>query len=855
MDRMIAGKIMRTQFLVVFLLMFFLAGCGSISVGVDYGSTQPLGSDSTPAAASRQTVQENTPAQPVERTSTPTAELSATSTITPESPRVVGAALGKTHSCAVLENGRVKCWGTNEYRQLGNETMLNSLLPVEVEGLVDAKALAAGWGHTCALTRTGGVKCWGYNKNGELGNGQTVDSGSPVAVQGLSAGVIAIEAGDDHTCAVTGQGAVKCWGYNQYGQLGDGTTTSRSVPVSVSGLVGGALSVAAGWGHTCALTVDKSVKCWGNDEYGQLGYGQTEDYRFTPIDVAGLAMSAERISADGGQTCALTIYGGIRCWGNNTYGQLGDGTAETRNSPVAVSGLAQGMRNVTAGWNHTCAISKDGGLLCWGWNYYGQLGDGTKASRTTPVEVYGLSQGIVTLSVGWRHTCAVTDLGAMNCWGANNAGQLGDGTSLDSQVPQAVAGLTGGLRPTSTRAVSTATSPPTATFSPWSMLFLSDLSAGKDFTCAVSEGSRVYCWGAGESGQLGNGSNSDSAVPVEVSGLGDISIDKIESGQSHACLLTDQGKMLCWGANEHGQLGDATTMDSPVPVKVSVISEEVFQMALGEDFTCVMIYKGVKCWGGNAYGQLGNGTMIDSILPVEPKGPFENIRNISAGKYSACLEDAWGKVFCWGDNSYGQLGNGTTLAGSTPAAVKGLGDVYDVLSVGINHTCAGARSRDLQCWGANSAGQLGDGTTADRRTAVYVRLLEGVEIMEAGDAITCIMTVSYTMACWGDHHSGVLGRPLCSSLGSFCSEPVYFWNPPIPPAFFSLGNAHVCMLSIYGDLFCWGSNTHGQLGDGTKVNRESPVRVLGIGETAGPTTKPPDSPLRMTNTPTPTYGP
>ncbi|MGB7538675.1 MAG: hypothetical protein WBM17_09065 [Anaerolineales bacterium] len=447
---------MRKKIVACLLPVAFLAGCGTLSVEMDLGGTPSPGMASTPDAASRPAAREDTPTRTVEWTSTPTGEPSATETATPAIPRVVGAALGKTHSCAVLENGRVKCWGTNEYRQLGNETMLNSFLPVEVEGLADAEAIAAGWAHTCALTRTGGVKCWGYNKNGELGNGQTADSGSPVSVQGLASGVIAIEAGDDHTCAVTGPGEVKCWGFNQYGQLGDGTTTSRSVPVPVQGLAGGALSVAAGWGHTCVLTADKSVKCWGNNEYGQLGYGPAEDYRFTPMDVAGLAMSAERITADGGQTCALTIYGGIRCWGNNHYGQLGDGTTDVRNTPAAVTGLAQGMRNVAVGWNHTCGITRNGGLLCWGWNYYGQLGDGTKASRSAPVEVYGLSQGVEALSVGWRHTCAVTDLGALKCWGANESGQLGDGTSLDSQAPQTVAGLGGG-------AASYTTPPPTKT--------------------------------------------------------------------------------------------------------------------------------------------------------------------------------------------------------------------------------------------------------------------------------------------------------------------------------------------------------------------------------------------------------
>ena len=410
---------MRKQFFGMLILMIFLAGCGTLSVNVELGDQTATGSKAAPIVSKASETDGIDMAQAPVPTGTPTVTASATATPTTAAARVMDIALGKSHTCAVFDDGRVRCWGLNEYGQLGNGELENSSIPVEVAGLMDAKALAAGWAHTCALTRIGGVKCWGYGKYGELGNGGTSDSAAPVAVSGLASGVIAIEAGDDHTCAVTARGEVKCWGYNRYGQLGDGTTTSRAVPVAVPGLAGGTLAAAAGWGHTCILTADKSIRCWGNNEYGQLGYGEAEDYRFTPMDVPELTMSAERISADGGTACALTIYGSIRCWGNNKYGQLGDGTVENRSTPAALSGLGQDMRFVVAGWNHTCAINRSGGVFCWGWNSHGQLGDGTNASRTTPIEVYGLEEGVEALGVGWAHTCAVSVLGAVKCWGAN----------------------------------------------------------------------------------------------------------------------------------------------------------------------------------------------------------------------------------------------------------------------------------------------------------------------------------------------------------------------------------------------------------------------------------------------------
>ncbi|MBN1439625.1 MAG: hypothetical protein JW929_09470 [Anaerolineales bacterium] len=443
-------------------LTALLVGCGTLRVDVDLASntggtaTAFPSSTSLPPLVFAQTRISPSPSPTREATPTPTVHGLAFS-------GAIAVAAGKAHTCAAFDDGVVKCWGLNEHGQLGNGGAVDSNVPVAVAGLADARALAAGWAHTCALTRSGGVKCWGYGRNGELGNGGNADSHVPVQVVGLTSGVVAIEAGDDHTCAVTAAGGVKCWGYNPYGQLGDGTTANRSVPVPANGLAGGVRAVTAGWGHTCILTAEKSVQCWGNNEYGQLGYGETEEYRFTPMNVKGLARSAEQISADGGQACALTIYGGIRCWGNNEYGQLGDGTVVNRSAPVAVGGLAQGMRWAEAGWNHTCGIDRNGAVLCWGWNNFGQLGDGTKATRSKPSGVYGLTEGTAAVAVGRAYTCAAAESGGVKCWGLNDVGQLGDGTYEDSQVPVRVFGLGDRTSPAEPPAE---TGVPTATVTP-----------------------------------------------------------------------------------------------------------------------------------------------------------------------------------------------------------------------------------------------------------------------------------------------------------------------------------------------------------------------------------------------------
>jgi len=226
------------------------------------------------------------------------------------------------------------------------------------------------------------VKCWGSNNNYQLGvdRNTILRSNIPVIVSGLSSGVKAISSGDYHNCVITSDDEVKCWGDNLFGKLGDGTTTASGTPVTVEestdvNLL--AVEISAGFQHTCAITKAKGIKCWGLNEYGQLGDGTYTDYRLTPVDVAGFTNEGEdatEISAGEQHTCAITSTGAAKCWGYNKDGQLGDGTTYTRRTPVDVDGLSSGVKAVSAGGSHTCAITATNGIKCWGNNTYGQLG-------------------------------------------------------------------------------------------------------------------------------------------------------------------------------------------------------------------------------------------------------------------------------------------------------------------------------------------------------------------------------------------------------------------------------------------------------------------------------------------------
>lgn len=337
---------------------------------------------------------------------------------------------GEYFSCAATTSGPVRCWGFNTWGQLGNgevqeSEQLGTDSPVAVLGLPSGvRAVAAGGVHACALSAAGGLWCWGGNGAGQLGDGSTTNRSAPVAVIGLDSGVQAVSAGSDHTCAVTAAGGVTCWGYNAWGQLGDGTTTNRATPVEVVGLDSGVVAVTAGGTHSCALTSGGALSCWGSNSAGRLGDGTFTD-RPQPVDVIGLGSGVAQVSAGHAHVCALTTAGGVLCWGSNTVGQLGDGTTTDRAIPGGVIDLATGVAALDAGGGHTCALNADGRLTCWGANS-GQLGDGSDIARLAPVDVVDLPAAIEAVSAGYEHTCAVTRADGLLCWGFNLHGELGD---------------------------------------------------------------------------------------------------------------------------------------------------------------------------------------------------------------------------------------------------------------------------------------------------------------------------------------------------------------------------------------------------------------------------------------------
>ena len=566
----------------------------------------------------------------------------------------------------------------NSTSWIEEESGAPSLLPAQptAVGKFYFTAIAAGSDHTCGLTTGNGVKCWGNNIYGQLGDGTMLERSTPVDVVGLDNGVMAIAAGWYHTCAILSGGGVKCWGYNSAGQLGDDSKMNNNIPIDVVGLGVGATAIAAGKYHTCGLTLAGGIKCWGDNGSGQLGDGTWMDSS-QPVDVFGLGSGITSLAAGLDHNCALTSIGYVKCWGWNGSGQLGDGTMSLSNTPVDVVSLDAEVSKITAGAHHTCALTSSGGVKCWGSNSYGQLGDGnTTWGSSSPVDVVGLGEGATAVTTGDGHTCALTRSGRVECWGENNLGQLGDGTTIDRPVPLYVEGISGEI---------------------------AAVAAGGSRTCALTSLGRIKCWGNNWSGQLGvMPTITQRYIPVDVQDLKS-GMAAITSGSEHTCGLTLDGGVKCWGHNFYGQLGDGTTTDHNVPIDVLGLEDGIVAIDGGGFNNCALTSGGgVKCWG-DAF--LGDGTATASSTPVDVVGLDHGVISVSAGSLHTCALISGSGVKCWGVNTFGQLGDGTTNWSSTPVDVVGLDSEVVAVTAGTWYTCALTSGGGVKCWGDNQWGQ------------------------------------------------------------------------------------------------------------------------------------------------------
>ena len=687
-------------------------------------------------------------------------------------------------------------------------------------------------------------------------------AGLPEAAPPSNADIVQLAAGSNFTCVRRTDGTVNCWGRNTEGELGTGTLLSSSLP-SVVVSVSDAMELSVGLYHSCILVSDGSVECWGRNDSRQLGNGATTNTA-VPTVVVGLTQPAKHISAGAIFSCAHLADDTAMCWGDNTQGELGDGTTTAHTTPVAVKGLT-GITQLVTISQSACALVKDSTVWCWGDNPNGQNGiAGPDLATATQIVTAKLSN-VVSLAAGatGAHFCAVLGDGTSKCWGAGTSGQLGGSGASDSPTPVAVTTLDDAA----------------------------SVVVGNNFSCALHKDASVSCWGSNANSDLalGDSPTPSATTPLPTKDLA--GVIALAAGVSHACALKDAQNVLCWGSDQYGALGRKRALIVPTPVQVANISD-VAELGVGREFACVTHADGgtLSCWGNNFFhqqarsdfsitgvpstvpnvagvsviatgetttcvvasgsvlcfgeddqGEVGNGMFIPSQnTPAAFQGPF-TASNVGAGQALSCAVTLGNQVYCAGYNADQRLGRPTPANGSssTPGAVlrllaadagpdaaaPALGNV-NVLGVGREGACAvyDAHAR-VACWGNNSDGQLGTtgnnrsypaDVTTGARTPVLTRM---------GYRHTCgVFDPSGQVVCWGRNANGQLTG--ADAVGSSVPRQVNLGDAGAQDV--ALGDDHTCALMADGTVQCWGAGTQGQLGTGVLADSITPLAVPGI---------------------------
>ncbi len=700
---------------------------------------------------------------------------------------VARAAVGYGHTCVVRTDGELWCVGRNVDGELGNGEQAARADPTTI--LPGPLALIfLGTNHGCALPVGADLRCWGRGRDGQLGDGAMVDRLTPTLVTGLDTPT-AGDAGDDFTCAIV-SGAAWCWGAGTEGQLGDGTSTTRARPAPVGDAGQPAFSaITAGDSHACALGVDASVWCWGDNSDGQLGDGSLTR-RTTPVQVPG--QRARQVVAGGEFTCAVRTDDSVWCWGANSDGKLGnDPVLVPRSStPLAVAGLGPGTTSsIGAGAVHTCAVRLDGSVRCWG-RHNGRLGDGQAGvtSAWTPVIATGVASA-AAVTAGTDSTCVRRANGTVACWGQNDAGEVGSGDFF--QVNTATA-----------TAIDDAT----------------DLAMAGYRTCAVrglGDGS-LACWGSNADGELGDGSVTDheEAVPI-AAGVVDV-----DASAGFTCAAYADGAVRCWGAGGAGNLGDGARRPRLTPTLAQTLPGAV-EVTTGGTFACTRDGAGeLSCWGGNYAGELGDGTLAQRSVGgplVSLPGPMAEI---AGGDQHACARSNAGEVLCWGSGGGGRIGDGTGNQRLAPTLIAGLSPARRV-AVGEDVSCAITSTDALYCWGENDTlDVIGDDDEVDRTAPTAIMVGGPVDDVAVGHDTTCAL-VAGVVSCWGSAEYGKLGDG--STMNRSTPGPV----PGLPSIKALVAGSqadHLCALSTDDNLWCWGQADHGQLGP-TRADRTTPAPI------------------------------
>ncbi len=674
---------------------------------------------------------------------------------------------------------------------------------------------------------------------------QTVDQKFTLA----SLKALQLSSGGAHTCMVGLDRNGYCWGNNDDGQLGNNSTTDSLIPVPVytGGVLFGKklLKIEAGINHTCAITTESLLYCWGQNTYGGVGNGTSGNFYDEPVAITGgtLASRTVRAVALGDlHTCVIADTNAAHCWGRNFYGQVGNAATMGAGSvnvlsPVAVNTASSSLsgrtiREISASYAHTCVIADNNTAHCWGQGDNGELGNNGTANSNIAVAVnVGASSSLTgrtvrQIAMGGGNACVIADNNTAHCWGEGSLNANGDNSVIDRLIPVAVNTAAGsGLNGKTVR----------------------QIKAASGYACAIASDNNGYCWGYGANGRLGNNATSNAPVPVAVNTAGLLAgktLQSISLGGGASCAIASDVKVYCWGGNASGQYGNGGTTESSVPMgttgRYDMTSLRALDISSGVGQGCALASDLLPyCWGGIYLGTPYQPSAVDTTGAALAGKTF---RKVVSGTYHACGIASDNLAYCWGENGYGQLGNnnmGVTYS-ATPVPVYPSGALINKtirdITADYFHTCAIASDNLAYCWGDNSSRQLGNNSataTFDEPVAVYTGAGSGlagrtVREISAGSYHVCAIANTNTAHCWGDRNVGQNGDNAAqgSAASTMPTTVVAGDMPSTSVRAITSGGYHSCVIHANNNAYCWGlNNPNGGLGDGSNVTSTSPSAV------------------------------
>ncbi|MCF7924822.1 MAG: hypothetical protein K9L64_06955, partial [Candidatus Izimaplasma sp.] len=603
--------------------------------------------------------------------------------------------MGGLHSSVLTSEGRLFTWGFNNDGQLGDGTTITKSKLVEITDQFSLNTgetiikVSMGYRHSSVITSEGRLFTWGSNLYGQLGDGTIASKSTPTDITGqfgLASGenIIQVSLGKYHSLAITSEGRIFTWGLNSIGQLGDGTSsTMSSNPIDITsqfGLAQGEIFTYVSLGDyiSSAITSEGKLFAWGQNGSGQLGDG-TESSKSVPTDITSqfnLNTEEKIIKSSYGyrHSFAITSEGRFFAWGENSYGQLGDGTTTSKSTPTEITSqfvltVGESIIDFASSYDFSSATTSEGRLFTWGENGYGQLGDGTQTPYTphsNPIEItnqlnLSTEETVIKVSLGYTHSSIITSKGKLFSWGYNDYGQLGDGTvtpqSSPIEIGYNILNINQNNLPIYQEII--------------------QVSLGNSFSSAITSEGMLFTWGENSYGQLGDGTTISKSTPTEITSQFGLfpgeTISQISLGDSFAIAITSEDRLFSWGYNGFGQLGDNTTTSKSTPTEITnqfnlSTGETVTQVSLGQYHSLAITSEGrIFSWGSNINGQLGDDTATFKLVPTDITSQFglfpgETINHISSGESHSAAITSEGRLFIWGYNLYGQLGDGTRTA-------------------------------------------------------------------------------------------------------------------------------------------------------------------------------------------------